>query len=184
MTDLKKVFDSQEIILTLSEQVYNYLLKHLLPNRGKLEESAFLFVDITLDGSKVDFIYRDSYYVLESDYVFRSGFHLELKDSVRAMVIKKAHDLKCCIVESHSHINQGIAEFSYSDWTGFDDFVPHVQWRLKGKPYISLVFTRRNFDALVWFKENQHPVALKGIRVDNKLKEPTGKSIKNKNYEE
>jgi hypothetical protein len=184
MTDLRKEPENHEIILTLSEKVYKNLLKHLLPSKGKLEESAFLFVDVTIDKSEVEFIYRDSYYVLEKDYVFRSGFHLELKDSVRAMLIKKAHELNCCIVESHSHIDQEIAEFSYSDWIGFDDFVPHIQWRLKGKPYISLVFTRRNFDALVWFKDKQTPIALKGIRVGNKLKVPTGKSIKNKYYEE
>jgi hypothetical protein len=184
MTDLKKGCENQEIILTLSEQVYNNLLKHLLPKRNKLEECAFLFVDTKIDEFRVEFIYKDSYYVSESDYLFHSGFHFELKDAVRAKVIKKAHDLNCCIVETHSHIKQGIAEFSYSDWIGFSDFVPHVQWRLKGKPYISLVFTARNFDALVWFKDKQSPITLKGIQVGKKLKVPTGKSINNKYNEE
>jgi hypothetical protein len=184
MTDLKKVVENQEIILILSEHIYNKLHQHLLPKRSRLEECAFLFVETKLYESRVEFIYKDSYYVSDSDYVFHSGYHLELKDSIRAMLIKKAHDLNCCIVETHSHIKQEVAEFSYSDWMGFYDFVPHVQWRLKGKPYISLVFTTRNFDALVWFKDHQRPTTLKGIQVGNKLKVPTGKSIKNKYDEE
>jgi hypothetical protein len=184
MTDLKKVSDNQEAILFLSEKSYKNLLKHLLPKKSRLEECAFLFVDAIFNESKVEFIYKDSYYLMDSDYKFRSGFHFELKDSIRAMMIKKAHDLDCCIVETHSHIEQEIAEFSYSDWSGFYDFVPHIQWRLKGKPYISLVFTTRNFDALVWFKNHQSPTPLKGIQVGRELKIPTGESIKHNYYEE
>jgi hypothetical protein len=184
MTDLKKVSDNQETILFLSEQSYKNLLKHLLPKKSRLEECAFLFVDAIFNESKVEFIYKDSYYLMDNDYDFRSEFHFELKDSIRAMMIKKAHNLNCCIVETHSHIGQRSAEFSYSDWDGFYDFIPHIQWRLKGKPYISLVFTTRNFDALVWFKDRKSPTALSGIQVGSVLKIPTGKSIKNKYYEE
>lgn len=183
MTDLKKVSENMEAVLILSEQQYKNLLKHLLPKKSWLEECAFLFVDAIFNESKVEFIYKDSYCLMDSDYKFRSGFHFELKDSTKAMIIKKSHDLGCCIVEAHSHNEQRKAEFSSSDWSGFNDFVPHVLWRLKGKPYLSLVFTLRNFDAIVWVKDFRNPTYLNGIQVDSILKKPTGISINNRQYE-
>ncbi len=63
-----------------------------------------------------------------------SKTYFELKDEMRSKIIKMAFDLDAAIVELHSHPYPEPAKFSYSDLGGFDDFVAHVWWRLKGKP--------------------------------------------------
>jgi hypothetical protein len=84
------------------------------------------------------------------DYEVQAGDYLELGDAARARLIKEAHDRKLCLVESHSHPGPYPAAFSYSDLAGLEEFVPHVRWRLRGRPYAALVFAASGFDGLAW----------------------------------
>jgi len=74
---------------------------------------------------------------------------VQLEDKMRPKIIKMAFDMDTAIVELHSHMYEP-AKFSPSDFEGFEEFVPHVRWRLNGKPYAAIVFSKSDFDAVVW----------------------------------
>jgi len=80
----------------------------------------------------------------------QSDFHVSLTDDVRAEAIKWAWDSGACLVEAHSHGKWGPAKFSPSDLWGFEEWVPHLWWRLRGRPYAALVTAGETFDAVAW----------------------------------
>lgn len=126
------------------------LRKHLLctPRR---EQGAFLFCRHSVSGGSDDIFECEDWSALRhTDYEVQAGDYLELNDAARARLIKQAHDRGVCLVESHSHPGPYPAAFSYSDLTGLDEFVPHVRWRLRGRPYAALVFAQTGFDGLAW----------------------------------
>ncbi|HWF49764.1 MAG TPA: hypothetical protein VG294_03875 [Solirubrobacteraceae bacterium] len=88
-----------------------------------------------------------------TDIASRSSLHVELADDVRPRVIKTAWDTNRCLVEAHSHGDWGDAEFSVSDLHGFEDWVAHVRWRLRGSPYVALVKAGVKWDALAWIDD-------------------------------
>lgn len=143
------------------------LWRHLLPRRGhKLEEAAFLFAHAEQTSGDVTFRFVEWYPVGAEEFTFHSGYHIELSDAVRANVIKRAHDLKASLIEVHSHISPGFARFSGSDLSGFEEFVPHIWWRLKGRPYMALVVTQSGFDGLAWLEGPASPEYVSGIFVE------------------
>jgi hypothetical protein len=110
-------------------------------------------------------------------FLSRSLYHLELADEMRADVIKEAHDLSCALIESHSHAGIYPAEFSPSDKKGFAEFVPHVLWRLKGRPYGAIVVAPNSIDALAW-SEASRPLGISKIVLESgTIVTPTGLSL-------
>jgi hypothetical protein len=151
--------------------------RHLLPSHSTSEEAAFLFCDAQHDDTRLVFRVVDTRLLPPHAFAHRSPWFLELTDATRGALIKHAHDLGAALVECHSHPDQIRAEFSPSDLTGFQDFVPHVRWRLNGRPYAALVFARDNFDALVWNGQSQTAQLLRAIDfVDHQLR-PTGATL-------
>ena len=59
---------------------------------------------------------------------------------------------------------------------GLGDWVPHVRWRLPGRPYAALVFGDDSFDGLVWTGETSEAGPVAGLRVADEMLEPTGLS--------
>ena len=157
------------VIVSVPEQIYRTVRRHLLPWCHRVEEAAFLYVVPTEDA----FEYLESFPVPASGFASRSAYHLELNDETRAKVIKRAHDLGASIVEMHSHVGRGRARFSPSDLAGFRDFVPHVLWRLKYLSYLAVVMTRSGFDGLAWKRDPDVPERLHGIQVGSCLLTPT-----------
>ncbi len=126
------------------------LRRHLL-RTPRCEQGAFLFCRHSASGSGDDIFDCEDWSALKrADYEVQAGDYLELTDAARARLIKQAHDRSLCLVESHSHPGPYPATFSYSDLTGLDEFVPHVRWRLRGRPYAALVFAQSGFDGLAW----------------------------------
>jgi hypothetical protein len=160
-------------VLNISERIYSKVRRHLLPWRHRAEEAAFLYVVPAEDGA---FEYVEWFPVPASGFASRSAYHLELSDETRATVIKRAHDLGASLVELHSHLGCGHARFSASDLAGFRDFVPHVFWRLKSRPYLAVVMTRTGFDGFVWRRGPDAPERLRGIQAGGRLLAPTGLS--------
>jgi hypothetical protein len=163
-----------DVVLELVSDQKAALWNHLLSQKPQLEEAAFLFVvDAASSGEKKVFRGVDWFPVSSGGFVSRSEAHMELTDKTKATVIKRAHDLGACLVEFHSHTGPWPAAFSYSDMLGFREFVPHVRWRLKGKPYFAVVVTETGFDALVWMTESVSPIRLHGIQAGDEIYQPS-----------
>ena len=161
------------MLLHLPREVHDGLLKHLLPMRSRAEAAAFVFAR-PAEGRALEYV--EWFPVPPEGFVSRSRLHLELNDATRAAVIKRAHDLRASLIEFHSHHGPWPAEFSASDWAGFEEFVPHVRWRLRGRPYAAVVVTLTGFDAFVWSDAARAPARLEAIIVDGQRLEPTRRS--------
>ncbi len=171
-------------IINIPPKVYRRLKNHLLPIDGDLEEVAFVFTSLIKNKNEITFKYKEWVPVQSNSFSSRSSFHFELSDKMRAGIIKKAHDLNCSIIEFHSHLGSSPACFSPSDWCGFEEFVPHVLWRLKGKPYVAVVVAKSGFDALVWTDNAQNSKFLDELRVRKVRMCPTNLSLTRRGYYE
>ena len=61
---------------------------------------------------------------------------------------------------------------------GLEEFVPHVRWRLGGRPYAALVFAPDGFDAMVWADESGAPEPLEALRVvDGPVLAPSNRTL-------
>lgn len=123
---------------------YRRLGEHL---SGEVEQVAFLFTERYAGDRRLRV--RAMRLITTEEFKSQSGYHVELADEIRPEVIKRAWDEDACLIEAHSHVD-GSARFSWSDLAGFDEWVPHMRWRLQGRPYAALVFAPEGFDALVW----------------------------------
>jgi hypothetical protein len=161
----------QQVRMIVAESTYAVIRNHLLPANPKAEEAAFCFARFE---TEYGFECLEWMPVPVTDFGHRSLFHIELTDENRAKVIKRAHDLNASIIELHSHPKARRAEFSASDQSGFLEFVPHVRWRLKGRPYAAIVVTPTAFDSLAWINDDRKPTSVLQIQAGNKLMSPTG----------
>jgi proteasome lid subunit RPN8/RPN11 len=117
---------------------------------ARAEGAGFFLADYEADTRA--FRFREWRVVPESGFESRSEFHLVLRDEVRAEIIKWAWDEGASLVEAHSH-RFGEAEFSWSDLRGLHDWVPHLWWRLRGRPYGAIVLDGGTVDALAWIDD-------------------------------
>ena len=171
-------------ILSIPYKVFRKLKNHLLPIEGDLEEAAFVFTSLIKNKNELIFKYKEWFPVPKDGFSSRSSYHFELANETRAGIIKKAHDLDCSIIEFHSHLGSYPSCFSPSDWCGFEEFVPHVLWRLKGKPYIAVVVATSGFDALVWKSIEQNPKFLNELRIGKISMSLTNLSLPRSRYYE
>lgn len=74
-----------------------------------------------------------------------------LSDEMRAEIIRWAWAEEASLVEAHSHAF-GPAQFSPSDLEGLEEWVPHLWWRLRGRPYGAIVVADGTVDALAWIE--------------------------------
>jgi hypothetical protein len=95
--------------------------------------------------------------MLESDIASRSDRHVLLHDDVRPRLIARASARGWGLVEAHSHGPRGHAAFSPSDLAAFENWVPHLWWRLRGRPYAALVVAGDRWDALAWIDGPRDP---------------------------
>jgi len=157
--------------LTIKKSDYESLISFLLPNDPQTEEAGFVFTDLKLN-------FKKWLPMHSGDYVSKSMEYLELKDWVRADVIKQAHDTNSILVEFHSHPFPWPAKFSLFDLEGLSEIAPHIRWRLKNKPYVAIVVAPGGYDALIWDSTNGKPSGLGGIKFENQLYTPTGLTLK------
>jgi hypothetical protein len=159
--------------LTLTPAVHTDLLSHLLPLGGQCEEAAFLFVSAEKSPEELKMSVLEVEKLEPKDFIARHSDYLELADAARIRLIKRAHDLGASIVEMHSHVGPWRAAFSYSDIKGLKETVPHMWWRLRGRPYAAIVVARNGFDALVWSENPQTAIALDRLIVGDQVLRPT-----------
>ena len=159
------------LFLSVDHDAHAAIWDHLLASEQ--ESAGFLFVSPEEHGETVFFQYMDWFPVPPEGFSERSKYHFELTDAIRSKIIKQAHDTGASLVEFHSHAGGHPAAFSWSDHLGFREFVPHVWWRLKGRPYLAIVVSRLGFDGLVWTSSPRVPKRLDGMFVDGTLMAPT-----------
>jgi hypothetical protein len=140
---------------------FEALIAHLSSSED--EQVAFLYAERAApDRLTVGEVYP----VPPEGFLRQSPFHLALTDEVRAQVLGRATALGACLIEVHSHEDSSPVWFSPTDLRGFEEWVPHVRWRLGGRPYVALVFGGEEFDALVWDSDSGLPDALGALVVD------------------
>lgn len=157
-------------VIAFTEPDYTRLRAHLLPPGSQDEEAAFAFADVEQTRG-CRFVPRDWLLLTPDDFEYRSPYHLELADGARAKIIKRAHDLCASIIEFHSH-PCNLVGFSPSDLAGMAEFVPHVWWRLKGRPYAAVVIAPDGVEGLAWTANPQTSERIAGLTVGNKLIKP------------
>lgn len=147
----------------LTHELHEQMQRHLFS--GDTEQVAFAFAD--WEESRSTLRLRSVELIPSSGFAFQSDYHVELEHDEHARIIKAAFDRQACLVEFHSHRSDGPARFSSSDLNGFDEFVPHVRWRLGGRPYAAIVWHETSFDGLLW--TGPTPVQLDGIQIEKGL---------------
>lgn len=162
---------NSEALLQLPALVHRELIRHLLREPNGDEQAAFVFAQYSaIDNT---FHFAEWLAVPPEDFAVQLPYHFELTDATRASIIKRAHDLGASVVELHSHTGQWPARFSPSDWAGFEEIVPHMWWRLKGRPYAAVVVARSGFDGFAWLQDARAPSRLGGINVEGQRLRPT-----------
>lgn len=161
-----------EVVLVAAQDLVGRLRAHLM--RPEAERAAFLLAEHRKEALH-ELRLVEMWAVPDEEFEYRGRYHLSLSDAVRPKVIKWAWDRGACLVEAHSHLD-GIPAFSPSDIAGLAEFVPHVWWRLEGRPYAALVFTRGGFDALAWIESPHNPARVRGLLFhgDGRMERPTG----------
>lgn len=155
-------------VVSMTEADRGALWAHLLESGRGTEEVAFLFA--RYDGASGGaFRVVEWYAVPPEGFAFCSAWHFELSDETRAYVIKRAHDLDASLIEAHSHDDPDAPAFSPSDLYGFSEFVPHVWWRLKGRPYGAMVVSPGGLDGFVWRQGPNVPERLVGVDAEGRL---------------
>ena len=155
-------------LIHITEADREALWAHLLESARGTEEVAFLFA--RFDGANGGAFRVMEWYAVPPDgFAFCSAWHFELSDETRAYAIKRAHDLGASLIEVHSHDDPDPPAFSPSDLYGFSEFVPHVWWRLKARPYSAVVVSPGGLDGFVWRNGADVPERLEGVEADGKL---------------
>lgn len=115
---------------------------------------------------------------IDSDgYELRNDFHVSLKDEIRPEIIKWAWDEGASLVEVHSHGPRYAAAFSWSDVAGLREWVPHLWWRLRHRPYAAIVTAGETFDALAWIEGPTRPEQVTHLEVAGELHRATGLTL-------
>lgn len=161
------------ITITMSTDYFERISDHL--GRSGTEQVVFLVLSQTTAADSRVFQVEDFYIVPQDGLVNESPFHVEVNGDTQAKVIKMAWDRRLALGEIHSHPGSASGTaFSPSDLDGFDEFVPHVWWRLRGSPYVALVFGDSDYDALAWIAGPNAPERVATLTVGARQYPPTG----------
>ena len=162
--------------LTLEDGTWKRISSHLLQN--EIEQAAIVFSSTSRENGGIRFDEVDHILLGPGDFEIQSAYHISLTDEAQAMIIKTAWDKKLSIVEFHSHVDpRHYPRFSPSDLLGFEEFVPHVWWRLGGRPYAAVVVAELGIDSLAWTENPRIPELLTHLRIGPSVLAPTGNSI-------
>jgi hypothetical protein len=132
---------------------------------GRDEQVGFFLADFDWDARA--FNVHDWRAVPADGFEDQGPYHVTLTDDAKVEVIRWAWDAGLCLVEAHSHGDLAPAEFSPSDLWGLKDWVPHLMWRLRGRPYAALVVAQDAFDGLAWVSGADAREPIENIEVDD-----------------
>ena len=158
--------------IAAARPLYRRAREHL---RGHIEQVGFFLADFEAVGSA--FVLRDWRPMPPEAFEYQSAYHVTLRDEMRPEIIKWAWNTDGCLVEVHSHGDEGIACFSPSDLYGLDEWVPHVRWRLRGRPYAAIVTAGDSFDALAWLDDDNGPAQVTALEIDGVAHAATARTL-------
>jgi proteasome lid subunit RPN8/RPN11 len=162
--------------LVVDAVAYDRVLRHL--HQDQREQVAFGFASAEPAAGGVLLRVLDFHLVSPGELEVQTPRHVALTEDAQGALIKRAWDLGVCLVELHSHTSPHYrAEFSWSDLAGFQTFVPHVWWRLKGRPYAAVVVAPSGFDALIWRTGPRQPEPLEALVVGTESLCPTNLTL-------
>lgn len=168
----------QRVTIAFQDGVREAVWKHLRSNANDDEDAAFLFADAEPTAHGMTLHVRGWYGVVDDDFEAHGLAGIELSDACRAAMFKRAHDEERCLIECHSHPGRRPAVFSPYDFDGFDEFVPHVRWRLQNRPYAAIVVADTSFDALAWIDlDGAELVSVDAVTVGTEILYPTRTSL-------
>lgn len=164
-----------QFFIKLTERQYKAIWEHLLPEGATCESAAFIFAAFHRANQSLVLKAQDYFLVGQNGFKVQYDDYIELSDESRISIIKKAHQTNTALIELHSHPfnSPWAAAFSLADINGFAETVPHMWWRLPGRPYAAIVVSPCGFDSLVWHTDPHSPECLTALRVDNELLNPT-----------
>ena len=91
--------------------------------------------------------------VPEEGFLEVTDHHFALSDWVRADVIKRAHDLEASIAEFHSHLGPVAGRVFIDRPDRLSGLCTPRYVASEGRPYLAVVVTPRDIDALVWMSD-------------------------------
>jgi hypothetical protein len=160
------------ISVAMSAEVENAVRQHLFQDR--VEQVAFLLGRF----SDNEFVIDDVMCIAREGFDYQSALHVSLSDDERARVIKWAWDNGGSLVEAHVHLFDEPASFSSSDIRGLREFVPHMWWRLRRRPYAALIYGPGSFDGLAWIADAESAEQVVTLRVPGRVDtKATGRSL-------
>ena len=153
------------VIVSIPRQKYRYIRAHLF--QGQKEEGCFLFVDTHFNGAVINLYVKKVHLIKADKWDHQSNFHLELKDEEKVKVMLMAKKFNYDLIECHSHRSSGVAKFSPSDTHGLEEFVQYIWWKLPGRIYGALVWTKNDIAGQVWLPKKNIPLSISEIRIIN-----------------
>jgi hypothetical protein len=142
--------------------------------QGHVEQVGFFLADYGADDRSLTLLEFRA--IPPEGFEIQSSHHITLKDEIRPEIIQWATASEACLVEAHSHVG-GPAGFSRSDVWGFNEWVPHVRWRLRNRPYSAIVLSDDTFDAVAWIDGGDVPDQVELLDVDGTILRATGLSV-------
>lgn len=133
--------------------------------RGTNEQVGFFLAHF--DPQERAFVVRDWRAIPVGGFEDRGPYHITLADEAKVEVIRWAWNSGLCLVEAHSHGELTPAKFSPSDLLGLREWVPHLFWRLRHRPYAALVVAGEGFDGLAWVDRTDDREPIEAIQLDD-----------------
>jgi len=160
------------IAVAMPRELDEAVREHLF--QSKVEQVAFLLARFAND----EFVVEDLMRIPRDGFDYQSAVHVSLSDNERARVIKWAWDKGGSLIETHVHLFEEPAALSPTDLGGLHEFVPHIWWRLRGRPYAALVYGPDSFDGLAWISSADNAQQISKIRTADGIERPaTARSL-------
>jgi hypothetical protein len=154
-------------VIVISETIYKPLRKHLFQSR--VEQGAFLFARTETDAAELRLIVENHYLVPARGWEVQMEVYLQMRDSERAKIMKRARDKNLAAIDCHSHPGAGgDVWFSPSDVAGITEFAQYARWKLVGKPFAAVVWGEESLDAVIWQGEFTQADRIDDVRIIGK----------------
>ncbi len=125
------------------------LQRHLF--QSELEQCAFLFAEARYEKGGLNLVVRDYHLVPARAWEVQAEVYLQMKDSERARIMKRARNENLCAIDCHSHPGaRDDVWFSPTDVEGITEFAQYAKWKLDGKPFAAMVWGEESVDAVLW----------------------------------